>query len=93
MQLLQRERANGGGGASIGKYSSTHDEAGLVACSNPCGRELRFVSKRKQLCDIPLSKVIDLSKLQVFFSFSCRMSDCQSRRRPVGRVGSRGLLH
>ena len=44
----------------FGKYAGTHSEPG-VRYSNPCGRELRYVSRKKQVCDIPLAKVIDLN--------------------------------
>jgi hypothetical protein len=42
----------------FGKYQQTYRDAGCHI-SNPCGRTLRFVSQRKQVCDVPLSKVVD----------------------------------
>lgn len=43
-----------------GKYAGVKDGAG-VHCSNPCGRDVRNISKRKQVVQIPLSKVADLN--------------------------------
>jgi hypothetical protein len=42
----------------FGKYHRTFREAGCHA-SNPCGRTLRTISQKKQVIDIPLSKVVD----------------------------------
>jgi len=42
----------------FGKYAGIKDTSG-VHCSNPCGRDVRTISKRKQVLEVPLSKVAD----------------------------------
>ena len=43
----------------FGKYSGVYTTPGCH-CSTPIGRSLRFMSKRKQVCDVPMSKCADL---------------------------------
>ena len=51
----------------FGKYTGLAKDPG-VRCSNPCGRELRYVSTKKVAIDLPLSKIVDANANPVMVS-------------------------